>query len=66
VCLETPQGRGIGRAGDNGFIVPPDLPMQLTVIGPEQRRSLVLILHETGKPATGLDTNWVPKGLCNE
>jgi len=40
--------------------------MQLTVVGKEQRRSLVLILHETGKPASGFDTNWMPKGLCNE
>jgi hypothetical protein len=56
----------LGRAGDSGFIVPADLPMQLTVAGTEQRRSLVLILHETGKPASGFDTKWVPKGLCNE
>jgi len=26
----------------------------------------VLILHETGTPASGFDTNWMPKGLCNE
>ena len=66
VCLETPEGRAVGRAGDNGFIVPADVPMELTVVGKEQRRSLVLILHETGKPASGFDHNWVPKGLCNE
>lgn len=65
VCLETPKGRGIGMTGDKGFIVPADLPMQLTVVGPEQRRSIVLILHETGKPASSLDTSWRPKGLCN-
>jgi quercetin dioxygenase-like cupin family protein len=66
VCLETPEGRAFGRAGDNGFIVPADLPMQLTVGGKEQRRSLVLILHESGKPPSGFNTNWMPKGLCNE
>ena len=66
VCLETPEGRDFGRAGDNGFIVPADRPMQLTVVGKAQRRSLVLILHETGKPASGFDTNWTPKGLCSE
>jgi quercetin dioxygenase-like cupin family protein len=66
VCLETPEGRAFGRAGDNGFVVAADLPMQLTVVGKEQRRSLVLILHETGKPASGFDHNWVPKGLCDE
>lgn len=66
VCLETPEGRAFGRAGDNGFVVPADVPMELTVVGKEQRRSLVLILHETGKPASGFDHNWVAKGLCNE
>jgi quercetin dioxygenase-like cupin family protein len=66
VCLETPEGRGFGRAGDSGFVVPADMPMQLTVVGQQHRRSLVLILHETGKPAGAVDHNWVPKGLCNE
>jgi quercetin dioxygenase-like cupin family protein len=66
VCLETPEGRAFGRAGDKGFIVPGDRPMRLTVTGTEERRSIVLILHETGKPASGLDTKWVPKGLCRD
>jgi quercetin dioxygenase-like cupin family protein len=66
VCLETPEGKAFGQTGDNGFIVPADRPMQLTVVGKEQRRSIVLILHETGKPASGFETNWVPKGLCND
>jgi quercetin dioxygenase-like cupin family protein len=66
VCLETPEGRSFGRAGDSGFVVPADLPMQLTVVGKEQRRSLVLILHETGKPASSVETKWEPKGLCND
>jgi hypothetical protein len=60
------EGRAFGRAGDNGFIVPGDRPMRLTVTGTEERRSIVLILHETGKPASGLDTKWVPKGLCRD
>lgn len=66
VCLETPEGKAFGHAGDNGFIVPADRPMRLTVTGKEERHSIVLILHETGKPATGLDTKWVPKGLCRD
>src|SRR5437867_12080390 len=37
---------------------------RLTVTGKEVRRSIVLILHETGKPAGSTDTKWVPKGLC--
>jgi quercetin dioxygenase-like cupin family protein len=66
VCLETPEGKAFGQAGDNGFIVPGDRPMRLTVMGKEPRRSLVLILHETGKPASGFDTGWEPKGLCRD
>jgi quercetin dioxygenase-like cupin family protein len=66
VCLETPEGKTFGQAGDNGFIVPGDRPMRLTVTGKEDRRSIVLILHETGKPASRLDTKWVPKGLCRD
>ena len=66
VCLETPEGKAFGRAGDNGFIVPGDRPMRLTVTGKEERRSIVLILHETGKPASNLDTKWAPKGLCRD
>jgi quercetin dioxygenase-like cupin family protein len=66
VCLETPEGKAFGRAGDNGFIVPGDRPMRLTVTGKEERRSIVLILHETGKPASSLDTKWTPKGLCRD
>jgi quercetin dioxygenase-like cupin family protein len=66
VCLETPDGKAFGRAGDNGFIVRGDLPMRLTVVGTEERRSIVLILHESGKPASSFDTAWVPKGLCGD
>jgi quercetin dioxygenase-like cupin family protein len=66
VCLETPEGKAFGQAGDNGFIAPGDRPMRLTVTGKEERRSIVLILHETGKPASNLDMKWVPKGLCRD
>jgi hypothetical protein len=31
----------------------------------KQRRALVLILHESSKPATTPVRDWVPKGLCN-
>lgn len=64
VCLETPQGKGEGHVGDGGFIVPGGLPMRLTVVGKEERRSLVLILGETGKPSFVRGISWVPKGLC--
>jgi quercetin dioxygenase-like cupin family protein len=63
-CLETPQGKQVGRAGGQHVIVPGGPPMHLTATGTEQRRSLVLILHESAKPATTLVHDWIPKGLC--
>ncbi len=63
-CLETPEGKQIGRAGGHYVIVPGGLPMHLTATGTTQRRALVLILHESGKPATSLAPDWTPKGLC--
>jgi hypothetical protein len=38
--------------------------MHLTATGTEQRRSLVLILHESSQPTTIRATDWTPKGLC--
>lgn len=63
VCLETPDGKVVGRAGES-TIVPAGPPMRLTAIGTEQRRSLVLILHETAHPWTIPASDWTPKGLC--
>jgi quercetin dioxygenase-like cupin family protein len=63
-CLETPHGKQIGRAGGQYVIVPGGSPMHLTATGTEQRRSLVLILHESSKPATTLVYDWTPEGLC--
>jgi hypothetical protein len=39
--------------------------MRLIATGTEQRRSLVLVLHDAAEPATMLTDNWQPKGLCN-
>ena len=63
-CLETPDGKQVGRAGAQYVIVPGGPPMHLTATGNEQRRALVLILHESSKPATTLVHDWTPKGLC--
>jgi hypothetical protein len=64
-CLETSDGRvQVGRAGSPPVIVPSGLSMHLTATGREQRRALVLILHETAKPATTQIHDWTPKGLC--
>jgi quercetin dioxygenase-like cupin family protein len=64
-CLESSDGLvQIGRAGGPPVIVRSGLSMHLTATGTETRRSLVLILHETSKPATTLVHDWAPKGLC--
>ncbi len=65
-CLETPQGKQVGRAGGDYVIVPGGPPMHLTATGTEMRRALVLILHETSKPPTALVHDWMPKGLCKQ
>ena len=65
VCLETPEGKSIGRAGEKGgVIVRGGLPMRLSVTGTAQRRSLVLILHDSSQPHTVLASDWTPQGLC--
>ena len=63
--METPEGKQLGRAGGPPVIVPGGPPMHLTATGTELRRALVLILHETAKPATTVVGDWRPKGLCN-
>lgn len=62
-CLETPGGRIVGRVG-HPAIVPEGPPMFLTAIGTHQRRAITLILHDTDKPPTTMETKWKPKGLC--
>jgi quercetin dioxygenase-like cupin family protein len=62
-CLETPQGKVVGRAGGEPVIVA-DGPMHLTATGTGRRRALVLILHDSSKPSSALVHDWHPKGLC--
>ena len=65
-CLETPDGKMVGRAGGSHVIVPGGLPMHLTATGTTTRRALVLILHDSSQPATTPARDWTPKGLCRE
>jgi len=64
-CLETPNGKLLGRAGGPPVIVPAGPPMLLTGTGTEQRRALTLILHDSSQPPTTVVHDWTPKGLCN-
>jgi quercetin dioxygenase-like cupin family protein len=64
-CLETSDGRvQTERAGGPPVIVPAGLSMHLTATGTEERRSLVLILHDSSKPPTTMVHDWTAKGLC--
>lgn len=65
-CLETPDGKMIGRAGGSHVIVPGGPPMHLTATGTETRRALVLILHDSAQPPTTPAPDWTPKGLCRD
>ena len=63
-CLETPDGKFVGRAGGPPVIIPGGPPMHLTATGTEQRRALVLILHDAAHNPTIPRRDFVPKGLC--
>lgn len=63
-CLETPEGKMVGRAGDQQVFVPGGPPMELTATGKEVRRSLALILHNSSQPSGSPAPDWTPKGLC--
>jgi quercetin dioxygenase-like cupin family protein len=62
-CLETPNGTIVGRAG-HPAIVPEGPPMFLTATGKQQRRAIVLILHDAARPPTTAETDWKPTGRC--
>jgi hypothetical protein len=62
--VETPDGKLLGRAGGEPLLINRDVPMQLTSVGSEVRRSLVLILHDAAPWKLPTASPWVPKGLC--
>jgi quercetin dioxygenase-like cupin family protein len=62
-CLETPDGITVARMGE-GAVVPEGPPMALSSVGPETRRSVLLVLHDTSRPWIAMESEWKPKGLC--
>lgn len=64
MCLETPDGTLMQRAGDAGVMVPGGVPMMLTGVGTEARRSVVLILQDATKPRSTPAMDWRPRQLC--
>ena len=65
-CMESPEGRSIGRPGGAPIIVPAIVQHRLTITGTGQRRSLALILHDSSQPSVmrSHDHGWTPKDLC--
>lgn len=66
MCLESPEGRLVQRAGDPGVLMPGGLPMILTGTGTGPRRSIVLILQDAALPRSTPAPDWTPQGLCRE
>jgi len=72
-CLETPNGVMVGRAGQS-MLAPEGWPMAIAGLGPETRRSLVLIFHRSSQPfVQPVDSSpdaphahWKPRALCAE
>jgi len=62
-CLETPEGTTVVRAGE-GSVVREGPPMVLSSVGTEKRISVLLVLHDSSKPWSTVQTEWKPKGLC--
>ncbi len=66
MCLETPAGRLVQRAGERGVLVRGGVPMRLTGTGSVPRRSVVLILQDASLPRSTPARDWVPRGLCRQ
>ena len=64
MCLETPDGKMVQRAGEPGLIIRAGPPMRLSGTGTDIRRSLVLILQDASQPRSTPAHDWTPKGLC--
>jgi quercetin dioxygenase-like cupin family protein len=62
-CLQTPDRTIIARAGDSA-LVPEGPAMMLSSLGDETRRSVLLVLHDSGKPWTMAQGGWLPPGPC--
>lgn len=65
-CLETTNGKVVGKPGSTNTIVPEGPSMELTATGHEERRGITLILHDSSQPPTTMVHDWKPKGLCNQ
>jgi quercetin dioxygenase-like cupin family protein len=61
-CLETPDGANKARAGQT-MTAPPNVPMELNVIGTTVRRAFALVIHDSTQDR-GVPSDWKPSGKC--
>ena len=64
-CLRTPDATTVLRKGESGFVAAGP-PMMLTSLGPDTRRALVLVLHDSAQPWMTVTTEWRPTAGCPE
>jgi quercetin dioxygenase-like cupin family protein len=64
-CLETPEGTTVAHAGES-VVVREGLPMILSSVGTDVRRTFALVLHDSAKPWTMVmqGDEWRPAGRC--
>jgi quercetin dioxygenase-like cupin family protein len=64
-CLETPEGITVAHAGDSA-VVREGLPMVLSSVGTDTRKTFALVLHDSAKPWTMVmrGGEWKPPGNC--
>ena len=62
-CLETQAGTKKAANGET-MAVPPNVPMELSIVGTTLRRSLVFIIHDSAQAAI-IPSDWKPTGACN-
>jgi quercetin dioxygenase-like cupin family protein len=62
-CLETQAGTKKAGTGET-MTVPPNVPMELSIVGATLRKSLVLIIHDSTQAAI-IQSDWKPSGACN-
>jgi hypothetical protein len=64
-CLRTPDATTVLRRRESGFVAAGP-PMMLTSLGPDTRRSLVLVFHDSEQPWMTVTTDWRPVAGCPE
>jgi quercetin dioxygenase-like cupin family protein len=61
-CLDTPAGASRSGAGAT-MTVPPNVPMELTVVGTKLRKAFALVIHDAAQER-GIPSDWTPTGKC--